>query len=240
MMKLYDALIEEVLSLTGQAQVQSCSGKAWQQTDDFEMVMKKDMAYELGGGSLPAVSGLFFTSDKNLIPEDEVLLFGPDLPQLETDSAYARITLLKVEENSFAGEDEAYEQLRKIEYTRYHVFPRGYMMRISAAGMREPVRIAKKALREGMTFEKVGRLFIEGYHTHPKVECATILFITQPDFPYEKLAMLAKKGEEITASLHRIFDNLVMDCRACSLKPVCDEVEGLRSLHFQAAGVAMK
>ena len=30
MMKLYDALIEEVLSLTGQAQVQSGSGKAWQ------------------------------------------------------------------------------------------------------------------------------------------------------------------------------------------------------------------
>lgn len=240
MMKLYDTLIEEVLSLTGQAQVQSCSGKAWQQTDGFEMVMKKDMAYELGGGSLPAVSGLFFTSDESLVPKDEVLLFGPDLPQLETDSSYARITLLKVEENSFTGEDEAYEQLRKIEYTRYHVFPKGYMMRISAAGMREPVRIAKNALREGMTFEKVGRLFIEGYHTHPKVERAAILFITQPDFPYEKLETLAKKGEQITASLHRIFDNLVMDCKACSLKSVCDEVEGLRSLHFQRLSSTVK
>lgn len=234
-MELYDTLIEEVLALTQHAERQPCSKETWKQTEGFELVMKQDMAYELGGCSLPAVSGLFFTSNERLVSEDEVRLLGPDLPQLAADSPYARITLLKVAPGSFAGEDEAYERLRKIEYTRYHIFPAGYMMRISAAGMREPVRIAIRALEEGLTFEKVGRLFIEGYHAHPDVEHASVLFITQPDFPYEKLEALAKKGEQITSSLHQIFDNLIMDCNGCRLKPVCDEVEGLRSLHFQTA-----
>jgi hypothetical protein len=26
-----------------------------------------------------------------------------------------------------------------------------------------------------------------------------------------------------------------MDCNACNLKPICDEVEGLKELHFSAA-----
>lgn len=234
-MELYDTLIEEVLTLTQHAESQPCSKETWKQTEGFELVMKQDMAYELGSGSLPAVSGLFFTSNERLVSEDQVLLLGPDLPWLAADSPYARITLLKVAAGSFAGEDEDYERLRKIEYTRYHIFPAGYMMRISAAGMREPVRVAKKALQKGLSFEKIGRLFIEGYHANPDVEHASVLFITQPDFPYEKLETLAKKGEQITSSLHQIFDNLIMDCNGCSLKPVCDEVEGLRSLHFQAA-----
>ena len=63
-----------------------------------------------------------------------------------------------------------------------------------------------------------------------------MLFITLPDFPYDELEALARRGEALTSSLHRIFDNLVMDCSACSLKPVCDQVEGLRELHFQVSG----
>ena len=51
------------------------------------------------------------------------------------------------------------------------------------------------------------------------------------DFPYDKLAQYASSMEDITKSLDKIFNNLVMDCRSCNLKPVCDEVEGMRELH---------
>ena len=61
-----------------------------------------------------------------------------------------------------------------------------------------------------------------------------LIFVTAADFPYEELARLAHQGEQITKSMNHIFNNLVMDCSACNLKPVCDEVEGLRELH-QAA-----
>lgn len=238
-MRLYDKLIAQALQLiasSGGDQLMrgQCRGEACRDSGEFDLILKSDMAYELGGGSLPAVSGLFFTSDQSFVPEDEIWRLGADLPEITEDVPYARLTLIRVAEGCFSGEAEAYSDLRKMEYTRYHVNPEGYMMRISTASEREPVRISRKALNQGLSFEKAGRSFIKGYRSHPKVEAVKLIFVTAADFPYERLAKLAHQGEQITKSMNHIFNNLVMDCSACNLKPVCDEVEGLRELH-QAA-----
>lgn len=253
-MKLYDKLISQALQLIadcaeGCAAAEAgiyeseqrsgrerlirgqCEGKACRDSGDFDLILKSDMAYELGGGTLPAVSGLMFTSDHSFVPEDEIWRLGPDLSEIREDVPYARLTLIRVSEGCFAGDEQAYSDLRKMEYTRYHVNPEGYMMRISTASEREPVRISKKALAEGLSFERVGRSFIKGYHGHPKVEAVKLIFVTAAGFPYDRLGELAHQGEQITKSLNHIFNNLVMDCTACNLKPVCDEVEGLRELH---------
>ena len=42
----------------------------------------------------------------------------------------------------------------------------------------------------------------------------------------------AKKVDDITKTLSHILDGLPTDCGHCSLKPVCDEVEGMKELHF--------
>lgn len=238
-MRLYDKLISQALQLIassgGDQMVRGqCQGETCQDSGDFDLVLKSDMAYELGGGTLPAISGLFFTSDQSFVPQDEIWRLGPDLSEIRENVPYARLTLIRVAEGCFSGEAEAYSDLRKMEYTRYHVNPEGYMMRISTASEREPVRISRKALDQGLTFEKAGRSFIKGYRSHPKVEAVKLVFVTAADFPYEQLVKLAHQGEQITKSMNHIFNNLVMDCSACNLKPVCDEVEGLRELH-QAA-----
>ena len=59
------------------------------------------MAYELGGGNLPAVSGLFYTSDQSFVPQDEIWRLGPDLSEIEGDVPYARLTLIRVPEGCF-------------------------------------------------------------------------------------------------------------------------------------------
>lgn len=238
-MRLYDKLISQALQLIassgGEQMVRGqCHGETCRDSGDFDLVLKSDMAYELGGGTLPAISGLFFTSDQSFVPQDEIWRLGPDLSEIRENVPYARLTLIRVAEGCFSGEAEAYSDLRKMEYTRYHVNPEGYMMRISTASEREPVRISRKALDQGLTFEKAGRSFIKGYRSHPKVEAVKLVFVTAADFPYEQLVKLAHQGEQITKSMNHIFNNLVMDCSACNLKPVCDEVEGLRELH-QAA-----
>lgn len=242
-MKLYDKLISQALQLiaswaegdrlAGRAGLVcgQCEGETCRDSGNFDLVLKSDMAYELGGGTLAAVSGLFFTPDSALVPADGICRLGPDLSEIKEDVPYARLTLIRVAEGCFAGDAQAYSDLRKMEYTRYHVNPEGYMMRISTASEREPVRISRKALKDGLSFEKVGRSFIKGYHSHPKVEAVKVIFVTAEDFPYGQLAKLAHQGEEITKSMNHIFNNLIMDCSACNLKPVCDEVEGLRELH---------
>ncbi len=233
-MNLYDALIRECLEMVKETGFQSLSPSVnqplWETEDEQRLIFQKDMAYELGGGSLPAVSGLAFTSRP--ADCDQLLLCGPDLPQLHADSPYARLTLVHVDDKDWQDNQQAYSILRRIEYTRYHVYPRGFMMRISTSASREPVRVSREALRDGLDFARVGQLFLRAYHRHPQVRAVTLLFVTAPDFPYDRLSEKAAKMEAVTASLDQIFNHLVMDCRTCSLKPVCDEVEGLRELHF--------
>lgn len=232
-MNLYDNLIREcydlfedtaprILPLTG-------SEPPWQTEDEQRLIFQRDMAYELGGGSLPAVSALAYTSQP--APQDRLLLCGPDLPELTADSPYARLTVLHIDDRDWQ-DDQAYRLLRQMEYTRYHVYPRGFMMRISTSAGREPVRISRRALQEGLNFSKVGQLFVTAYRQHPQVRAVSLLFVTAPGFPYRLLAEKAARMEAVTESLDKIFNHLVMDCRSCSLKPVCDEVEGLRELHF--------
>lgn len=232
-MNLYDNLIRECFDLFESAPPRilplAGSEPPWQTEDEQRLIFQRDMAYELGGGSLPAVSALAYTSQP--APQDRLLLCGPDLPELTADSPYARLTVLHIDDRDWQ-DDQAYRLLRQMEYTRYHVYPRGFMMRISTSAGREPVRISRRALQEGLNFSKVGQLFVTAYRQHPQVRAVSLLFVTAPGFPYGLLAEKAARMEAVTESLDKIFNHLVMDCRSCSLKPVCDEVEGLRELHF--------
>lgn len=232
---IYDSIIEDtfvLLSKYEKTQLRITNKKDWRDIGEHNMILRKDMAYELGGGSLPAISGLGITTSKRLIPENEILLYGPDLPQLTNDSPYARITMLRVVPEGLGEGDLAYASIRKLEYTRYHMHPEGYMMRISTTQNREPVRISKEALQQGLNFTKVGNQFLEAYQKYPKVEAAKIIFITFPDFPYAYLQELMEKAQQITESLNHIFQNLKMDCSVCNQKALCDEVEGMKELHF--------
>lgn len=235
-MKLYDEFIESSIALLegkpGHRLMVPRADEAWPDSGEHNLILRSEMAYELGGGNLPAVSGLGFTSSDSLAYSDELWLYGPDLPDLRKDTPHARLTLIRVTEDSLGEDDAAYAAIRKIEHTRYHINPKGYMMRISAASEREPVRVSRKALQEGLDFAKVGGLFLAGYHQHPKVLAVKLIFITLSDFPYAELDKQAHQAEKLTMTLDHIFKNLKMDCGVCNLKQVCDQVEGMRELHF--------
>ena len=209
----------------------------WEQEDEQRILFGKDTAYELGGGNLPAHSGVAFTSDESVA--DEIIVCGPDLQQIRADSSYARLTILRVDDSAWTDRERAYRVMRRLDYTRYHVYPKGFMTRISAAAQREPVRIGREALKAGLDFRQVGKLFLNAYHKHPEVLGARILFITEPGFPYEEFGEAVRTMDSVTESMNEIFNNLIMDCAACRLKPVCDEVEGLRELHFAACDSRM-
>ncbi len=247
-MKLYDRQIGNSLALLAGlagrrlAAPAACDAMPWPDAGEANLVLRGEMAYELGGGVLPAIGGFGLTSSEALVGRNEVLLYGPDLPELSADSPYARLAFIRVAEDGLgegidgcAG-DAAYAAIRRIEYTRYHVNPKGYMMRVSVASEREPVRIGRAALDEGLDFAKVGGLFLAGYRAHPEVLAVKLVFVTLPGFPYAELQTEARQAEAITRSLDRIFGNLVMNCASCDLKVVCDEVEGMREMHFARSG----
>lgn len=233
-MKLYDEAIKSILGDLDGLQVKKLNfeNSSWEDVGEHNLILRGDMAYELGGQTFPAVSGMAITCDANIVDKDEVLLIGPDLNEIKADAPYARIALVKVNEQSLGDGNDLYNAVRKIEYVRYHVNPKGYMVRISASNGREPVRVAKDAIDEGMTFAEVGNCYLKTYHENKNIDAVKLIFITLPDFDYNSLSEKAKQLEAITGTIDHIFKNIMMDCGSCGLKQVCDEVEGLRELHF--------
>lgn len=106
------------------------------------------------------------------------------------------------------------------------------MLRTSSESSRERIRISKKTVKAGISFESVGNAFIKEYKKDPNVLAVKLLFLTAPDADYSALLADAKTAKDILFTLSKILEGMPTDCHSCALKPTCDEVEGMRELHF--------
>lgn len=237
-MHLYDSIIRSVPGQLGVGNP-TCypyeAGKGWPESDDFELVMMSSSACELGGNNAPNVSFTCVTTDPGLVPKDEILVYGNDLCSLKNSSPYARIALIQVADIESDDEDDteqAFRAIQNIDFVKYHVFPKGFMMRSSAEAQREQVRISKDAVKQGISFRAVGNSFIRHYKQDPNVLAVKLIFVTAPDADYKALQASAKSTKNITMTLSKILEGMPTDCGSCNLKPICDEVEGMKELHF--------
>ena len=164
-MELYNSLIKDTEALLekGTAKVWGYSARdSWKDIGSSELVLQKDAAYELGAQGKGSANYVLFTSSAELVDKDEVLLYGPDLGDIKGDVDFARIVLLRV--GVLDDDDEnVYRTLKDIEFAKYHVYPEGYMVRMSPESYREQVRISKTALRQGISFKSVGASYISEY-----------------------------------------------------------------------------
>ncbi|MCR5154410.1 MAG: hypothetical protein K6B75_06135 [Lachnospiraceae bacterium] len=255
-MELYNAVIkkaEELLGSSAPKKYAYNSSKGWKENSNFELVMARDAAYELGGNGKTAVSFTCVTTSSELVNGDEILVYGPELAEIKEDSTYARITVIKVGDIESGDDDyaddfdddfsasaapvventeETFREIQAMDFTKYHVFPEGFMMRTSTEANREHVRISKEAIKGGISFEKIGNTFIKHYKENPKVLNVKQIFVTASDANYGELVKCAKNVHDITMTLTKILEGMPTDCSSCGLKPICDEVEGMRELHF--------
>lgn len=233
-MELYNSLIKDT-----EAQLEKLDKKAWdyspadcwKDTGSSELVLQRDAAYELGAQGKGSANYVLFTSSSELVSEDKVILIGPDMGQIKGDCDFARIVLLQV--GVLDDDDEAvYRTLKDIEFSKYHVYPEGYMIRMSPESSREQVRVSRQALKQGISFKTVGNRYVAEYKKDANVLKATVIFITDPKADYEALQALAKKAAAVTGTLTHILEGLPTDCSVCALKDICDEVDGMKELHF--------
>ena len=233
-MELYNSLINDT-----HAQLEGLSAKVWDYspadcwTDigSSELVLQRDAAYEMGALGKGSANYVLFTSSSELVNKDQVILYGPDMGQIKGDCDFARIVLLRV--GVLDDDDEAvYRTLKDIEFAKYHVYPDGYMVRMSPESSREQVRVSKKALGKGISFRSVGASYVAEYKKDANVLNATVIFITDPKADYAALQAAAKKAGAVTGTLTHILEGLPTDCSICALKDICDEVEGMKELHF--------
>lgn len=236
-MKLYDDVIKKWGSLLADCSIINLNTNAkenWPDVGSHQMILRSDMAYELGGStpSLHAIGCTVVTDDESLVAADEILLAGPDLKDIGEDVSFARLTVALVDEAAMGQGNDLYNAIKKIGNAGYHVNPEGYMMRLSSVYNRESIRISKKAIEEGLSLEHAGNLMLRELHKNPCVRAAKIIFVTEASFDYEAADEEARKAVSITSAIDHIMKEAMTDCNTCGLKPVCDEVEGLREMHF--------
>ena len=233
-MELHNSLINDT-----RAQLEGLSAKVWNyapadcwaDTGASELVLQRDAAYEMGALGKGSANYVLFTSSSELVDKDQVILYGPDMGQIKGDCDFARIVLLRV--GVLDDDDEAvYRTLKDIEFAKYHVYPEGYRVRMSPESSREQVRVSKKALGKGISFRSVGASYVAEYKKDANVLNATVIFITDPKADYAALQAAAKKASAVTGTLTHILEGLPTDCSICALKDICDEVEGMKELHF--------
>lgn len=233
-MELYNALIENTreILLKGKPKTWDYNpAKAWPDLGAAELVLQSDAAYELGALGLGSSNYICTTTSSELVSKDQILLYGPDLKEIKKDVPFARIVLLRI--GVLEGEDEeVYRALKDIEFCKYHVYPEGYMVRMSPESHREQIRVSKKAIKRGINFEAVGTRYIEAYKKDPNVLNVTVIFVTDPSLDFKAMLENAKKADAITGTLTHIMEGLPTDCSVCQLKDICDEVEGMKELHF--------
>jgi hypothetical protein len=80
--------------------------------------------------------------------------------------------------------------------------------------------------------EKAFGTKLEITSSNPDVIAVKMIFLTADDADYAGLRTDAKKTRDITLTLSKILEGMATDCHSCNLREICDEVEGLKELHF--------
>ncbi len=236
-MKLYDVVIADTLKCLDEGTLGTARRfpyareNAWKDNGSSEFIMQRDAGLDVGAGGEPSVNYTMVTTS-GIVTEDEIVVYGKDITEISGNTAFARIVILETEDLQEENDQEkAFQSIRNLEFVRYHVFPKGYMVRVSARSNQEQIRISKGALDSGISFARVGSLYIKKYKEVPQVRKVRIIFVTDKEL-VEKLMPNADKVDTITKTLTHILDGMPTDCGHCSMKPVCDEVDGMRELHL--------
>ena len=231
-MEFFDSLICELSDLISEFQKVNypCSEKnQWTDVGYSQVILQRDTAFELDGVGFNLVT----SSDV----EDGIVVVGDELCSITADRKFARVCLVQLEDSD--NEQDCYKTIKKVDYVKYHFFPEGYMIRTTSRSHKESVRVAKSALKKGISFEKAGNLLISKYKENPKVKAVKVIFVTASGADYKKLEAMAQKSGSIAETLNHIMNNVKFDCDTCNLKPVCDEVEGMKELHFKNASMGV-
>ena len=145
-MKIFADVTEKMISLLPEVADKSalysdelCAEKG----DKNAILFRSDTAYELGGNGKTSVGSIVFTDLPSM--QDEVILYGPDLSEINEDIPFAHLTFVSLKQKN--DEELTCEQLKNIGFTAFQIYPKGYHIRISPSASKEQVRVAKTVLQ---------------------------------------------------------------------------------------------
>ena len=96
-MALFDQMIHDTMDLLaplGARRYGFNPDKCAKEGDPNDLILKRDMAYELGEGSYSSTSFTAITQDSKIVKEDGIYVIGKELEDIVSDGPFARVTII--------------------------------------------------------------------------------------------------------------------------------------------------
>jgi len=234
-MEVYNSLIKKTLHILKDLDYKELkvSGNVeWKCLQNNEFLMEREVAFELGERFQPCTVYHCPTSDESLVDQDRIILIGENLNEIKGNTNFSRISFFQIDD--IKDQNEAYLAVKKLDYERYKIIPEGYMVLSSSVENKENIRVSKKAIQDGISFETIGNLYINHYKQLKGVNHVQIFFIVGDHPCIQDLVQISESVEAVTDAFDHLLKNVILDCEVCPLQVICDDIEELRDLHFDA------
>ncbi len=206
----------------------AAGASAWPAGGGRNIVMKEDMGLELGSPQMESLSCLLWTHDQAAIEDGRITLVGPDFPESQGMSLpFGKVVLAAVD--GFT-EDNAYDQHKDLDFLRYSIDLKGFMMRSVSQYMREWCRVSTVAIRDGFSVRTLGSELIRLFHTKPFVKAVEVIYLTSSPDDVVRLREITSPAERIIGAMNKMAAEMDFECSSCDYQDVCDEADGLKGM----------
>lgn len=203
----------------------SCS---WPAGGNRNIVLKDDTGLELGSPERDSVSCLLWTQDQSLVEDGRITLIGRDFAQCTGESLpFGKVVIACVE--SF-NEDNAYERHKDMDFLRYDLDLKGFMLRAASQFMREWCRISKEAIRNGFSVRILGSALMQLFRAQSFVKSVEVIYLTSSSEDIGRLKEITAPAEMIIAAMNKMAGEMDFECDSCDYRPVCDDATQLKSM----------
>jgi CO dehydrogenase/acetyl-CoA synthase beta subunit len=203
----------------------SCS---WPAGGSRNIVLKDDTGLELGSPERDSVSCLLWTQDQSLVEDGRITLIGRDFAQCTGESLpFGKIVIACV--HGF-NEDNAYERHKDMDFLRYDLDLKGFMLRAVSQFMREWCRISKEALQNSFSSRILGSALMQLFRAQPFVKSVEVIYLTSSTEDIGRLKEITAPAEMIIAAMNKMAGEMDFECESCDYRTVCDDATQLKSM----------
>lgn len=196
---------------------------------ESQMVFSSDTAIELGHPQTESAAFLMWTDDPDQINDRQITIIGPELSEAGADKMpFGKIVLLS---GHGFNEENAFQRYQELDGIKFNLNLDGYMLRALPQENKEWSRISKRALQSGFSLQVLGNELIREFKSLEYIDAVEIIFITSSATDVQRFRPIAEKVKKVCQALNKMFDDLEYDCSSCSFADVCDEIDGLKSMH---------
>ncbi len=202
--------------------------QSWPRVES-QIVFNSDTAIELGHPQTESLAFLMWADSLEKINDQQITIIGPDLNEADINKMpFGKIVLIS---GHGFNDENAYQRYQEMDVIKFKLNLDGYMLRAIPQESKEWSRVSNRALKAGFSLKVLGNELIRELKSLEYVDAVEIIFITSSKADVQRFKPIAEKVNKVCLATNKMFDDLEYDCASCNFSDVCNEIDGLKSMH---------